>query len=275
MTDGDDVYRLGERPGSAEPAVRTVAPGGSGGEPGDAEAPAGRGARPGPRPRRDPWKVSFAVLLILGLLAGATWVLLGSRLLVVREVRVEGLGRVTRAEVVAIAAVPIGTPLARLDTTDIAARVERVRLVESTKAVRSWPAAVTIQVTERRPVLAVPAGRRYDLVDKAGVTVTKTPRAPRGMPVLVVAGPAEGNPGVPVAVRVSRGLPQTLAKRLEAVQIRPGTSHVTLRLSGGRTVVWGGAERSAAKAKVLTGLLRAEPRARHFDVSDPAVAVVK
>lgn len=40
------------------------------------------------RPRRDRWKVLFVVLLIGGLLGTAAWVVLGSKLLVVREVEV-------------------------------------------------------------------------------------------------------------------------------------------------------------------------------------------
>ena len=38
----------------------------------------------------DPWKVAFAVLLVVSLVCVVTWVLLGSRLLVVRDVAVTG-----------------------------------------------------------------------------------------------------------------------------------------------------------------------------------------
>ncbi|MEO5873772.1 MAG: cell division protein FtsQ, partial [Streptosporangiaceae bacterium] len=61
------------------------------------------------KPRRDRWKALFVILLIVGLLGTAAWVLLGSRLLVVRQVEVSGLDLVSRPRVLAAAGVPIGT----------------------------------------------------------------------------------------------------------------------------------------------------------------------
>ena len=43
-----------------------------------------KGGRGGTAPRSDPWKAAFIILLIVALLAVVTWVLRGSRLLVVR-----------------------------------------------------------------------------------------------------------------------------------------------------------------------------------------------
>ncbi|MFC7467616.1 hypothetical protein ACFQVA_08580 [Actinomadura keratinilytica] len=44
---------------------------------------------------------------------------------------------------------------------------------------------------------------------------------------------------------------------------------ISLELSGNRTVVWGSGEKGDTKAKALAALLKAEPKARHFDVSVP------
>ena len=46
---------------------------------------------------------------------------------------------------------------------------------------------------------------------------------------------------------------------------------ITLELSGGRTVRWGSAEDSDAKAEALRTLFNAAVDARHFDVSAPSV----
>ena len=48
---------------------------------------------------------------------------------------------------------------------------------------------------------------------------------------------------------------------------------VTLTLTDGRTVFWGGGEDSAAKASVL-GALLSRP-GRHYDVSTPSVVTVR
>jgi cell division protein FtsQ len=50
-----------------------------------------------------------------------------------------------------------------------------------------------------------------------------------------------------------------------------GPDAVTLLLRGGATVLWGSADRAAAKASELVILLRT--RARYYDVSDPRTAV--
>ena len=48
---------------------------------------------------------------------------------------------------------------------------------------------------------------------------------------------------------------------------------MTLALTGGRTVFWGGGEDSAAKAAALAALLAG--RARYYDVSTPSVVTVR
>ena len=53
----------------------------------------------------------------------------------------------------------------------------------------------------------------------------------------------------------------------------PTPESVTLTLSRGRTVLWGGAEQPAAKAAALTALLRRP--GTHYDVSTPSVVTVR
>ncbi|MFL1429684.1 MULTISPECIES: cell division protein FtsQ/DivIB, partial [unclassified Nocardiopsis] len=83
------------------------------------------------RERSDPWKVAFVGLLVVSLVCVVTWILLGSRLLVVRDVAVTGLDRVGREEVVSAVDVPTGTPLIRVDLEEGADRVGGLALVES------------------------------------------------------------------------------------------------------------------------------------------------
>ncbi|MFC7741569.1 cell division protein FtsQ/DivIB [Nocardiopsis composta] len=157
-----------------------------------------KGTAGGAPPRKaDPWKVAFIVLLIVALLAAAGYLLLGSRLLVVREVAVSGLHRLDRDEVVRALAVPTGTPLARVDTEAAAERVAGLRLAESARVERGWPAELRVRVEERTPKLAVGAGGGYRLVDQDGVRISDTEALPEEYPLASVRGEVEGNGGSP------------------------------------------------------------------------------
>src|SRR5437868_8162803 len=115
-------------------------------------APAGGPVEYGRRRRPSRWKAAFVALLVLGVLGAVTWVLLGSRLLVVRHVEVAGTGLAPSDRVVAAAGVRLGVPMVRLDTGEVRVRVEELREVESAKVERHWPATVRITVRERVPV---------------------------------------------------------------------------------------------------------------------------
>lgn len=244
--------------------------------PGDTGAGGARNAR-GPRGRSrrplGPWKAAFVLIALTAIVAGVAWALLGSRFFVVREVRVTGLHRVSRAQVLGAAAIPMRLPLIRVDTAAVSRRVDAITQVQSAKITRSWPDTVVINITERTPALAVADGGGYDLVDRFGVVVVSAaPRRPGGLPVFRPSGPLRGNPAVAAAVAVLHELPAALSGRLRWLAA-PSAGDVTLHLSGGVTVVWGAPGRAAAKARVLAVLMRTH--ARIFDVSQPTVATTR
>lgn len=215
----------------------------------------------------------FFAGLAVAILAVVAWALLGTSLLVVRQVRVTGGGTlVTAAAVREAARIPLGTPLARVDTAAAARRVERLAPVSSARVTRSFPDTVVISVRLRIPALAVPAPGGYALLDSHGVAVTSVASPPVGIPLLS-APPAvlRGNPAVRSAALVVLKLPAQLRDRVRSVAAQ--ASSVTLRLTGGITVVWGGPGQSAQKAAELTVLLATG--ARYYDVSDPATAVTQ
>ncbi|HEX8005557.1 MAG TPA: FtsQ-type POTRA domain-containing protein, partial [Trebonia sp.] len=97
------------------------------------------------RPRgRTPWRAAFFALAAFGVIAGVAWALLDSRLLVVRSVTVAGTRMVPATEVVAAADVPLGTPLIRVNTGQVARRVEGIRQVASATVTKNWPDGLTI-----------------------------------------------------------------------------------------------------------------------------------
>jgi cell division protein FtsQ len=226
----------------------------------------------GPRRPLDPWKAAFVLIALAAIVAGVAWALLGSRFFVVRSVQVTGVHRVTRSQVIQAAAIPMGLPLIRVDAAAVSRRVEEITQVQSTQVTRSWPDGVTIAVTERTPAIAVARGSGYDLVDRFGVVVASASRRPRGMPLFLPAGPLLGSPSVAAAVAVLHELPAALSGRLRWLNA-PAANDVTLHLTGGVTVVWGGPDRAVAKARVLAILMRTH--AHLYDVSAPTVATTR
>lgn len=228
------------------------------------------------RPRGGRWKVIFVALLVLGALAAVGWVLLGSKLLVVRHVEVSGAALAPRDRIVAAAGIRLGVPMARLDTGEVRARVERLREVESAEVRRDWPATVRIVVRERVPVAVLERGGRFERLDRHGVTVADGASRPAGLPALTVSSPGPSDPATLAALKVLTGLPDRLRGRVAEVEAAdPGS--VELRMKGGLTVTWGPPERAAEKIRLLDSVERtASGRSLHaIDVSSPEVLITR
>lgn len=199
---------------------------------------------------------------MLGLCAGLVWALLFSTIFAVRTVRVSG-ERVLDEEVVrALAAVRPDTPLARVDTARVTARVRTLPQVQSAEVLRRWPSAVEIRLRERLPTAVVPAGVGYGLVDRSGVTFRSVEVVPAGLPVVRATGRA----ALRAALDALAALPVSLRQQVRQVSASTADS-VVLTLAGRRTVVWGDARRNDRKAVVLRALLGRDAVA--YDVSAP------
>jgi cell division protein FtsQ len=235
-------------------------------------------AAPGTGRRQDQLKrpagrrrTAFFGVLVLVILAGVSWALLGSSLLAVRHIQVTGNRLVTAAEVRRAAAIRTGTPLATVNTAAALRRVDRIPAVLSATVRRSWPDTIIITVRERTPVLAVASARGYQLIDAHGVTVRWAARKPASMPLL--SGPPavlRGSPAVGAVAAVLGDLPRSLRRRIASLSAT-SASTVTLHLAGGITVLWGGASDPGEKLAELGLLLR--KHARYYDISDPSTAV--
>jgi cell division protein FtsQ len=205
-------------------------------------------------------------LVLVGVLA---WVGYGTSVLGVREISVSGATIVDPDEVRAVAAVPAGTPLARVDTDAVAARVARLAPVASVKVSRSWPGTLVIDVTERVAAAAVATPAGFVVLDPSGVAFQTLPTAPAGVVALKVAAPGPSDPATLAGLHVLAALTPQLRAQLTAVAA-PSPTAIRLELGGGRVVIWGGADQSDVKARVATALL---PRpGKTIDVSAPEVA---
>ncbi len=230
--------------------------------------------RDGKAPRSRRWLAALLLLAALGVGGGVTWALLGSGLFAVRSVVVTGTRLVPESEVIAVAGVRSGTPLIRVNTARIAARVLTIRQVLAVHVFISWPDRVVIAVRERISALAIPLpGGGFDLIDANGVVVRSAAARPSGLPIYTTTAAVSslaGDPAVAAAAAVLAGLPAPLRSSVTSVTV-PSPDQVTLRLSSGMTVVWGGPDDAAAKAKELAILM--QTHARYYDLSSPATAV--
>jgi cell division protein FtsQ len=207
-----------------------------------------------------------AGLVVLGILA---WIGYGTSMLGVREVAVSGATIIDEGQVRSAAAVPLGTPLARVDTDAVAARVGRLAPVASVDVSRSWPGTLVIHVTERVPVVSVATPTGFVLLDASGVAFRTVGVAPAGLVALKVTAPGPSDPATMAALHVLAALTPQLRAQLTAVSAALPTT-IRLELTGGRVVVWGSADQSDVKARVATALLGRPGKT--IDVSAPEVA---
>nr|WP_202121945.1 FtsQ-type POTRA domain-containing protein [Streptomyces sp. BA2] len=228
-----------------------------------------------PRPRT--LVLSLIALVLLG--AGGVWLLYGSQYLRLERVTTSGTRILTPGEVREAAAAPVGAPLISVDTDAIEDRLrKRLPRIDSVDVVRSWPHGIGLKVTERKPVLLIEKGGKFVEVDAKGVRFATVGHAPKGVPLLELR-PDQENAAASLrrfdshrlrreAVQVAGALPAVVARDTRVVKARSYDS-ISLELRGGRTVAWGSSEKGRTKASTLTALMKAAPKARHFDVSVP------
>jgi cell division septal protein FtsQ len=227
-----------------------------------------------PRARSRRWLAVLLLLSALGLAGGVAWALLGSSFFAVRSVVVTGTRLVPSSEVLAAADVQRGTPLIRVNTARIAARVLTITLVRSVRVSTSWPDRVIIAVQERTSALAVALpGGGFDLIDADGVVVRTAATRHRGLPLYTTTAAVSslhGDPDVGAAAAVLGELPAWLRHSVTSVTV-PSPDQVTLLLNNGETIMWGGTDNATAKARELAILM--PTHAHYYDVGSPTTAV--
>lgn len=207
----------------------------------------------------------MSALLVLALVIGGVWLVWFSQVLAVRSVTVAGTGYLSADEVRTAAAVPEGEPLARLDVQAVQRRVAALAAVESAEVARVWPDGVSVKIEERTSVAVVSIGGVMRGLDAEGVVFRTYPRKPRELP-LVQADPEVRSEAIAESAAVVSAMPRELARRVDHVEVRT-VDEITLVLRDGRTVLWGSAEQSELKARVLGALL--SQRGTTIDVSVP------
>ena len=204
-----------------------------------------------------------AVVLVGAVL---TWLIAFSSVFGVRTVQVEGVHTISAAEVRAAAHIANGTPLVRLDRAAILHRVEALPEVASATLRTSFPSTVVLTVTERVAIGYVQDGNSYRLVDKTGDQFRLLDAAPPRLPLFVVPSGSAAQATAGALATVAAALPPSVRAEVASIQALDPQS-ITLLLTDRRVVVWGSAERSADKARILPALL-AQPGGQ-FDLTNP------
>jgi cell division protein FtsQ len=222
---------------------------------------------------RRQWRRRLVVLRPLVIIAGVLAVVsLGvyafyfSSWLAARSVSVSGETSLTARQVVDAAHVDLGTPLARVDLSAIEANVRALPAVASVSVHRSWPHAVTIEVTERTPIAAVMRDGAWWVMDASGVVFRRTPERDASLPV-VQASPSVGDDALAEAAKVIQALPRGVLTEVRRLSAHTRDS-IELRLSNHRVVRWGSADETDRKVQVLAVLLD-QVKASVYDVSVP------
>lgn len=213
------------------------------------------------------------LLLVLALAGGLVWLLFYSTVLTVKSVEIKGTDVVSQSDVRRQAAVPVGEQLARVDTDAVRARIEDLAAVKSVDVSRCWPDTICIEVTERVAVAAVDKEGTLWGLDDSGILFRRFDQRPPGLPLVHMKATASTD-ALAEAAAVVGALPPALAKRVDYLDVQT-VDEISLRLRSGATVIWGSADESADKARVLAPLIDAQPKARVYNVSVPGKPTVQ
>ncbi|XVV14615.1 cell division protein FtsQ/DivIB [Actinoplanes sp. CA-131856] len=216
-----------------------------------------------------PWAIAAGVLALAGIVS---WVVYGTSLLGVRDVKVVGTQFLTPLQIEQAASVPQNEPLARVDLGAVRAKVRTLPAVDRVVVRRSWPSTLVVEVVERTPVAAVPAAGQFSLIDREGVPYRTVQQAPSGLPLVRTPSPGPQDVNTRSALTVLGALSEELREQLVAVAV-PKPAQIKLELKKDRTVVWGDDTQSDTKSQVATALLKR--KGSEIDVSAPSVVTIR
>ena len=211
--------------------------------------------------------------------SGSVTISVFSPLLSLQHIDVEGTSRVDRAAVLRSLDGQIGKPLATVDFTAVKHDLSNFPLIESYVTETRPPHTLVIRITEREPIASVKVGKTFELVDPAGIVISTSPKQPAGVPLVDIKGATVDGTVYRAAAEVLLSLPAALRATVKTVSAST-PNDVTLGLTTGEEVVWGGADSSAQKAQLLTGLIKSHKATNptqsvEYDVSAPDNGIIR
>jgi cell division protein FtsQ len=221
-----------------------------------------------PAPKRRILRRWWWVLAVAGVLAVVAWVVGWSPLLSVSQVQVVGNHTVSAADIRAAAGVALGTPLVRVNSDAVSARVEALAAIKSVDVRHGWPGTLILDVTERTPIAVMAVSGGFDLVAADNVAYATVGTRPGGLTLLAATAPDVRAAAIAMLAAVP------VAFRSQSNTLTGSTpDDLRLVLRDGTQVRWGGSNNSARKAAVVMALL--PQRVAVIDVSAPGLPTTK
>ncbi|MDR0514513.1 MAG: FtsQ-type POTRA domain-containing protein [Coriobacteriaceae bacterium] len=236
--------------------------------------------------RRYILRIMIALMLVASLLATGI-VAYNSDLFMIRDIQVKGVDHLTAEDMTALASVPAGTTLLRVDEAGIKNRLAREAWVKDVSVNRLFPDVLELAITERSiaAVVEVPVenAQKTEVWAIASGGMWLMPIPPQDSPeaasvsphvyedaasVLRIVGvpygltPATGvvcdDDNVNNALDIVDGLTTELAGQVKTVSAT-GTQTTTLILNNGIEIAFGAAENIREKERVCLELMNKHP----------------
>jgi cell division protein FtsQ len=196
----------------------------------------------------------------------------------VTGVQATGVDRPTQELMIAAADISEGTPLARVNTSQVAESVQReVPAVSSVTVQRRWPHSIVIKATPRTVAANVTVDGLVRWADQTGFVFGAVNQPRKAAPSIIVR-PRFGTDtsarqrAIAEALVVARALPAPVKAKLARIEFR-SQDDIVIATTSGRTIRWGSADDSDRKAVVLAALLGR--KAKVYDVRTPDLPTTK
>ena len=196
----------------------------------------------------------------------------------VTGVRATGVDRPTQELLIAAASIAEGTPLARVNTGQVAQAVQReVPAVDSVSVQRRWPHSIVIEATPRTVAANVTVDGTVRWADQTGFVFGAVNQPRKAVPSIIMrprfgTDTSARQAAIADALTVARALPAPVKAKLARIEYR-SQDNIVITTTSGRTIRWGSAADSDRKAVVLTALLGR--KAKVYDVRTPDLPTTK
>ena len=214
------------------------------------------------------WPMALGGFVVV---AALTWWVTNSAVFDLRTLRIEGNAHLTKKQVARFGDLTTGVNVLWTLPGTIERRLERHPWIKEAHVSRTLPSALTVVITERRPVAVLPGSGA--IVAPDGKILGKKEESP----LPAISAPLESGAGEPEllsqnGIAVARTMPKKVRKLVEGISLAD-TGRIELRLRDGTRVVYGDRSDLRAKAAVLRAVLEwAEANAidpKTIDVSVP------
>jgi len=225
------------------------------------------------RQRRLTWTAGVGSVLALAIVVV---IVTTSPLMSLRTIRVEGVSRLSAAEVIEQLQPLAGLPLARVSAADVARELSDVALIQSVDTRVELPDTLAVSIVERTPLGAVGTAGNFRVVDQAGVELWTDAVRPLELPLIGVAANAEDR-GFQAIVEALAVIPSDVLRRIDRITATSADTVAFSLRDSNHQVLWGSSEFSAQKARALPAALQAAGAAgsKLIDLSTPETVVIR